>query len=309
MELRALEYFVAVADERHFTRAAARMHVSQSGISATIKSLEAELHAALFERTTRRVQLTAAGRALLPEARRTLAAARAGAEAVNAVQGLQRGTVSVGVMQQLGLVELPRILVRFHHRHPGVELRLRQAAARDLHQQLVHGELDLAIASPPEPADERLVAIDLLQTPLVLACCTDDQYANRKTISPGDLAGRSMIGFPPGWSLRTLAERRMQQSGVQLDVNLEVNDTSTLLDLVEAGLGVALIAEGLITKRRALRAVKLSGPTVNWTISAVALAPGPTNPAAAELWHLITQLPPGEAPAGRVPRSAATKAS
>jgi DNA-binding transcriptional LysR family regulator len=101
----------------------------------------------------------------------------------------------------------------------------------------------------------------------------------------------------------------MQQSGVQLDVNLEVNDTSTLLDLVEAGLGVALIAEGLITKRRALRAVKLSGPTVNWTISAVALAPGPTNPAAAELWHLITQLPPGEAPAGRVPRSAATKAS
>ncbi|MDX6267004.1 MAG: hypothetical protein QOD70_1744 [Frankiales bacterium] len=309
MELRALEYFVAVADERHFTRAAARMHVSQSGISATIKSLEAELHAALFERTTRRVQLTAAGRALLPEARRTLAAARAGAEAVNAVQGLQRGTVSVGVMQQLGLVDLPHILVRFHDRHPGVELRLRQAAARDLHQQLVHGELDLAIASPPEPADERLVAIDLLQTPLVLACCTDDQYANRKTISPADLAGRSMIGFPPGWSLRTLAERRMQQSGVQLDVNLEVNDTSTLLDLVEAGLGVALIAEGLITKRRALRAVKLSGPTANWTISAVALAPGPTNPAAAELWQLITQLPPGEAAAGRVPRRAATKTS
>src|SRR3954463_8760903 len=93
MELRALEYFVAVADESHFTRAAARMHVSQSGLSAAIKTLEAELHAPLFERTTRRVQLTAAGEALLPEARRTLAAARAGADAVDAVKGLQRGHV------------------------------------------------------------------------------------------------------------------------------------------------------------------------------------------------------------------------
>src|ERR1700760_1124356 len=99
MELRALEYFVAVAEERHFTRAAARMHVSQSGLSATIKSLEAELHASLFERTTRRVQLTEAGAPLPPEARRALAAARAGADAVRAVQGLQHGTVSLGLMQ------------------------------------------------------------------------------------------------------------------------------------------------------------------------------------------------------------------
>src|SRR4051794_26799446 len=127
MELRALEYFVAVADERHFTRAAAGLHVSQSGLSAAIKTLETELHASLFERTTRRVQLTAAGAALLPEARRALAAAGAGAAAVDAVQGLQRGHASVEIMQQRGLVELPRLLARYHRRYPGIELRLRQA--------------------------------------------------------------------------------------------------------------------------------------------------------------------------------------
>jgi DNA-binding transcriptional LysR family regulator len=291
MELRALEYFVAVADERHFTRAAARMHVSQSGISATIKSLEAELHAPLFERTTRRVQLTAAGRALLPEARRALAAARAGAEAVNEVQGLQRGSVSVGVMQQMGLVELPRMLARFHHRHPGVELRLRQASAADLHRQLVDGELDLAVASLPEPRDERLVAVDLLQTPLVLVCRADDPFADRKTVGVGDLVGRNLIGFPPGWVIRSLADRLMHQSGTHLDVNLEVNDTATLLDLIEAGLGVAILAEGLTAQRRTLRAVRLRGPRVDWTISAVAVAPSPGNPAAAELWNLITRFP------------------
>src|ERR1700760_1240111 len=114
MELRALEYFVAVAEDSHFTRAAALMHVSQSGLSAAIKALETELHAALFERTTRRVQLTPAGAALLPEARRAPAAARAGVDAVGAVQGLQRGIVFVGVMQQMTLVDLPRILADYH---------------------------------------------------------------------------------------------------------------------------------------------------------------------------------------------------
>ncbi len=291
MELRALEYFVAVAEERHFTRAAQRMHVSQSGLSAAVKSLEAELHAALFERTTRRVRLTAAGDALLPDARRALAAARAGAEAVSAVQGLQRGTVSVGVMQQPGLVELPRLLVRYHRRYPDIRLRLRQAAASDLHRLLVDGELDLAVASPPEPADQRLVAVDLLRTPLVFACRADDPFAHRKSVALVDLVDRNLLGFPRGWGVRTLTDRVIDRSGVHLDIDLEINDTSTLLDLVEAGLGVALIAEGLAAPRRALRTVRLSGPTVDWTISAVAVAPGPTNPAARELWDLITRAP------------------
>src|ERR1700741_4560857 len=122
MELRALEYFVAVAEERHFTRAAARVHVSQSGLSATVRSLESELHEPLFERTTRRVQLTSAGEALLPEARRALAAARSGVDAVRAVRGLQRGTIWLGVMQQMTVIDLPRTLARFSRRYPGVEL-------------------------------------------------------------------------------------------------------------------------------------------------------------------------------------------
>ena len=290
MELRALEYFVAVADERHFTRAAARMHVSQSGLSAAIKTLEAELHATLFERTTRRVQLTAAGAALLPDARRALAAARAGADAVDAVQGLQRGHVSVGIMQQMGLVDLPRLLARYHRQHPGIELRLRQASADDLHQLLLDGELDLAVASPPEPADDRLTTVDLLHTPIVLACRADDPYATRRSVALRDLADRNIIGFPRGWAMRNLTDRATTAAAISLDVNLEVNDTSTLLDLVEAGLGVTLIADALARQRRSLRTVPLSGgPKINWTVSALALDPVPTNPAALALWQLLTR--------------------
>lgn len=99
MELRQLEHFVAVAEEQHFTRAAERLAVSQSGLSASVRALEHELRTPLFSRTTRSVRLTEAGHALLVEAERTLAGARAARDAVDAVRGLLRGTLSVGVEQ------------------------------------------------------------------------------------------------------------------------------------------------------------------------------------------------------------------
>src|SRR5579859_5256401 len=207
MELRALEYFVAVAEERHFTRAAAKVHVSQSGLSATIRSLESELHEPLFERTTRRVQLTSAGEALLPEARRALAAARAGADAVRAVHGLQRGTVALGVMQQMTVIDLPRTLARFSRRYPGVELRLRHAPARTLQRLVADGDLDIAITWPTGVVDARLASVMLLRTPLVLVCREDDPLAERRAIAASDLSDRTLVGFREGWAMHSLTEQ------------------------------------------------------------------------------------------------------
>ena len=292
MELRALEYFVAVAEERHFTRAAARMHVSQSGLSATIRSLESELHEPLFERTTRRVELSTAGDALLPEARRALAAARTGADAVKAVHGLQRGSVSLGVMQQMTLIDLPRTLARYSRRYPSIELRLRQAPARELHELVLDRELDVAIAGPLERPDTRLATVTLMRTPLVLACRHDDELADRRSVSASDLADRRVVGFPDGWAMHSLSERFLRRSGVALDTHLEVNDTATALDLVEAGLGVALIAEALAARRRPLRTVPLRGRPIDWVVCAVAIDPAPVAPAARELWRLITRSAP-----------------
>ena len=128
MELRQLEHFVAAAEEGHFSRAADRANIVQSGLSASIRALERELGTRLFDRTTRRVELTESGRALLTEARRVLGAAAAAREAVAGVEGLQRGTLSLGIMQSLGAVQLPALLARFHSSHPGVDIRLRQAS-------------------------------------------------------------------------------------------------------------------------------------------------------------------------------------
>jgi DNA-binding transcriptional LysR family regulator len=89
--------------------------------------------------------------------------------------------------------------------------------------------------------------------------------------------------------VRNLSDRALSAAGVRIDVDLEINDTDTLLDLVEAGLGVTLIAEALTQQRRSLRTVRLAGPRINWTVSALTLAPPPANPAATALWQLLTR--------------------
>ena len=173
MELRHLEYFVAVAEELSFTRAARRLHVVQSGVSSAIQSLERELRAELFDRDRHRVALTDAGEALLPEARAALAAAQAAVDAVSQARGGLRGTVTVGTMLSTGPLDLPELLGRFHATHPEVIVRLRLAAAGSagLAREVISGSLDLALASLPgqppagldRPAGQRGTAAARLQ--------------------------------------------------------------------------------------------------------------------------------------------------
>ncbi|HST39779.1 MAG TPA: LysR family transcriptional regulator, partial [Conexibacter sp.] len=119
MELRQLACFVAVAEELSFTRAARRLHLVQSGVSASVRALERELDAELFERTTQRVALTGAGAALLPEARVALAAAQRAADAVARARGTVAGTLTIGTVQSAAPLDLPAVLARFHAEHPG----------------------------------------------------------------------------------------------------------------------------------------------------------------------------------------------
>ena len=178
------------------------------------------------------------------------------------------------------------------------------AAADELHRMLSDGQLDLAVATPPDPADDRFIGVELFRTPLVLVCRRDDPAAIRKTMAPGELSGRDLVGFPTGWGVRTLADRMAHTSGTRLDFNLEVNDVSTMLDLVEAGLGVAFLPAGPVT-RRALSRVPLSGPTIDWTISAVTSAPRPSNPAAHESWRLMSRRQRSRSRAGPRPHETA----
>lgn len=143
MEFRQLKAFVAVAEDRSFTRAVARLHVAQSGLTAAIRSLGRGLEATLSSRTTRRVELTAAGEVLLDEARHALGSAHAAVETVRTVEGVRRRTSVLGIMQATSLFDLPRLLARYRSAHPEIELRLQQASALELGRLLAERRVDV----------------------------------------------------------------------------------------------------------------------------------------------------------------------
>ena len=281
MELRQLEHFVAVAQECHFTRAAQRLHIAQSGLSASIRSLERELGATLFLRSTRQVQLTVAGQALLVEALRALSASNAAKEAVAAVQGLLRGSLSIGSLQCLHAVHLPTLLAGFLSEHPGLEIRLRQGGSDELIEQVRTGRLDIAFVSQPSRDPENVVVSPLESEELVLACAPDHPAAAKPSAKLQDLMDEQFVDFPPSWSTRDLADRVLTAAGVERRVALEVTDVHSLLDLVACRLGVALVPSSFSVKTDRVRFIPLDGEVPAW--ETVSVTADPPSPAAAAL--------------------------
>ena len=243
MELRHLEYFVAVAEELSFTRASRRLHVVQSGVSSAIQGLERELGAALFDRDRHRVTLTEAGRALLPEARATLAAAQAAADAVAEATAGLRGTLSIGTMISTGPVGLPVLLGRFHEQHPGVlvKLRVMPGGSAELAREVISGGLDLALLSLPGEAPAGLAVRPLAQEPLALICAAKHPLAGKDSAPLEALAEEAFIDFPVGWGTRAIVDRAFAAAGIDRQVSFEVADYATAAGLVGNGLGVAFV--------------------------------------------------------------------
>ena len=267
MELRQIEYFVAVAEERHFTRAANRMHVAQSGLSASVRALERELGASLFVRSTRRVELTDAGRALLAEVRHTLHSLAAARDAVAAVQGVLRGRLAVGTIQCLPGIDLPDALARFRRAHPGVDIQLRQSAAPDLVDALRGGELDVAFVSVPEGGLPSVAIAPLRRLRLMVACAPDHPLAETGPVPLDKLVGETFVDFAPGWVTRDATDHALHSAHVQRTVACEVNDVHTLLDLVAGGLGVALVPEHFTGKKTTAAFVPLADPAPVWRVA------------------------------------------
>jgi DNA-binding transcriptional LysR family regulator len=271
MELRHLECFVAVAEEGHFTQAANRCHVSQSALSTSIHSLERELGSPLFVRTTRRVELTEAGRVLLGEARRTLAAAASARDSVLAVQGLLRGSLQVGGVPTRGLLDQAALLAGFRDCYPAVDIRYVRDASVTLIPQVAASRLDVAFVSLPRQLPEPLLAIPLITQPLLFVCRPDHPLAGRKRVALTSLVDEPLIGLPPKGSAGYEAlDRVFADAGKRPQGPFELNDAFSILDFVGHGFGVALVVGSVAASRPDLRAIPLAGPAMTWTLAAIA---------------------------------------
>jgi DNA-binding transcriptional LysR family regulator len=273
MEHRQLEYLVTLAEEKHFTRAAERCRVSQSGLSAAIRRLEHELDAKLFERTTRSVEPTPAGMALLPHAREILAQTAAGRDAVVRASHQLAGALRVGAEQCLGAVDVNLLLERFHRRHPGVDIQFVQAGSHQLVGLVEAGELDVAFVASADPAPS-LAVQELARLPLVLLVPPGHPLEERPPRRWSDLRDADFVDFRSAWALRTINDGAFLRRGIERRVGCSVDDVHTLLDLVARGLGAAIVPQHVALKPQARALVTLPVPAgaPEWIVSTLVAA-------------------------------------
>ncbi|WP_299305698.1 LysR family transcriptional regulator [uncultured Brachybacterium sp.] len=271
MELRQMEYVVALAEERHFTRAADLAGISQSGLSSAIRSLEAELGTPLFDRTTRRVEPTPAGSALVPHARAILDEAARARDAVVRVSRTVTGSLRIGAEQCLGLVDVSALLERFHRRYPLVETEFVQSGSHELVDAVRTGHLDVAFVA----TSRHLGAVRHLplgHEPLVVLLPPGHPLATHAELSWELLDGQAFVDFGASWGVRTLNDESLAAHGVSRRVRCSVNDVHTLLDLVGRGLGIAIVPRHVAAKPQAEELVQASLPgatSMEWTVSAI----------------------------------------
>ncbi|MFZ0869625.1 MAG: LysR substrate-binding domain-containing protein [Rhodanobacter sp.] len=267
MELRQLQHMVALAEEQHFTRAARRVNIVQSALSTSIRQLEAELEAQLFVRNTRQVRLTAAGKVFLSKAKVALAAIVDARDAVAAVQGLRRGTLSIGTMQSLpAFLDLPALIEQFHAKHPDIEVRLSQGGSSDLLAQVRNGRLDLAFVPVSEPLEDVATTMIACEA-LVVVCAPGHPLAGRANVPLIELKGQPFVDFDLDRGTRKLVDRGFIEAGIERHIAFEVSDLETLLELVRRGLGIALLPEAVAQSRRpALGIAELAEPELCWEL-------------------------------------------
>lgn len=255
MELRQLQYFVAAAKAEHFTRAAQRLNIVQSALSSSIRALEFELNAKLFVRSTRKVRLTAAGRALLEKAEIVLAAAKDARDAVSAVTEAKSGKLNVGTVQGLpAFLDLPLLLARFHERHPHIEVRLIQGGAAHLLEKVRNGKLDLAflpVFEPPADISTTMIACE----ELVVVCSRTHPLATADIASIEEIAAYPFVDFEQDLGTRKLIDELFLTANSDRKIAFEVSDLSTLLELVGHGLGIALVPESVAESRESILSV------------------------------------------------------
>ena len=246
MELRQLEYFVAVAEEANFTRAAERVHISQSGVSAQVRRLEQELGAKLIDRSARTATLTAAGRAALDHARAVLGAAQAVRQAVDDVAGVLRGRLDVGMVSGCTMTPLFDALAAFGGSHPGIEISLSEDNSDRLTQQVRAGDLDVALIGAAGRTPDGLEALTIVSERLVAAVPAGHPLDRRGvTCTLAEVTAHPLVCMPRGTGVRAVLDAACAIHDVAPEIALVASAPDAVADLAQRGLGVAILSESM----------------------------------------------------------------
>ncbi|HEX3649816.1 MAG TPA: LysR family transcriptional regulator [Pseudonocardiaceae bacterium] len=251
MQLHQLAYFVAVADTRHFTRAAERMRVAQPSLSQQVRALERDVGAELFHRIRGNLTLTEAGETLLPFARRILADAESARQAVRELDELGRGRVRLGATPSLCTGVLPAILADFRAAYPGIELTVHEGGSRDLQTELTEGALDLAMIIDSRLRDQSGLATRplLIEELVVISAIDRPAPVRRARMRIADLKDQPLVMFRRGYDLRDATLDACRAEGFQPSFAIEGGEMDAVLEFVRAGIGIAVVPSTVVRER------------------------------------------------------------
>lgn len=293
---RSLRAFVTVAEDLHFGRAARRLHISQPPLSQLIRKFEQELGATLFTRTTRNVQLTPAGKAMLERARRLTAEADAALVAVQRVARGEAGTLTLGFTHSTVYGVLPRTLGAWRSRYPDVVLELKQLTSDLLLEGVRSGRIDVALARVSPDVDDPDLRVALIaREPMLLVMPAGHDLAALDAVPVPSLHGRPFLHYAPGGSryFHDLVEGIFAAAEVRPTI-AHMSILPTLLALVEAGMGLALVPAAAVPQQGGQllsRPLAGAGESALATLCCVSRRDN-ANPALAGFMQVLPEQPP-----------------
>jgi LysR family transcriptional regulator, cyn operon transcriptional activator len=261
MELRHLRYFIALAETLSFTRAAERVHVTQSTLSHQIHQLEEEIGRGLFERVGRRVLLTPAGENFLGYASRALREVDQGVSELMRNQTELSGEVNIGTTHTFNYGFVPQCVATFLQEHPTVKVSVQELAAEVITRKLLDGTLDVGIGYEAATAQEQLWFEPLYTEELVLIVSTWHPLAHRKRIRLVELHRQSMVLLPQGFATRMMLDECFRACGAQPQVAVEMNTIEPMIELVARTRLAGIISMHAMPESEELRLVLLESPT------------------------------------------------
>lgn len=258
IKLSHLDYFRAVGEAQHVTKAAQNLGISQPALSRAIATLEAELGIPLFEHRRRSVRLTENGEVFLRYVERAFAVIEDGYEALNDLNEPGRGTIKIGFLRTLGYGFIPQLIRQFRIKYPDVQISLAQNNSSGLEESMKNGDLDLIFVT--QLADENACHSEKLASQDIhLVVPTNHRLANRESVTLKEIKDEAFVCFKEGHALRDLFDRIFRSAGIEPNISFECDDGSYLVGFVTAGLGIAFLPpnHGQI---EGTRSVKIASP-------------------------------------------------
>lgn len=290
ISFRHLRAFVAVAERGGYTAAASSLNIAQSALSRTIVEIEEELHTRLFERTTRKVALTASGEQLLMNARRVLEELDRALSRFQLYHNGLNGLVSLAALSSVASIILPAVLSEFRKTRPNVTMSVKDGFAGEVVRYVSNGNVNFGISSFPTGIG-RLTCEQIAADSLICICSKSHRFAGMETVSWNDLADEDFVAFDPLSSVRTCVDRALQVAGIQVGTVTEARDVGTVAGLVSADLGVSIVPSLVLPMMQFCEFAqrKLVGPVLEREIHLVYDRQTPIAPAAGILMEMLRQ--------------------